>query len=73
MISNDNVRDIVNWELPEVKEIGVCMDCQQVKELEDGRFCLDCLIELDNLIAENDSRNQDFLIELFSERIEDEN
>jgi len=64
MMSNDNVRDIIAWELPEVKEIGVCKDCQQVKELEDGDFCLDCLIEIDNLIAEDNNRNQEFLAHL---------
>lgn len=68
MMSNDNVRDIVAWELPEVKRIGTCLCCSQFTELEEGDFCLDCLVDCD-ILAEDDTRNQDFLVELFGERI----
>ncbi len=69
MMHNDNIRDMLAWELPEVKEIGVCLDCQQLKEIEEGGFCLDCLIEIDNLVEYSDEVNQDYLVLLFGERI----
>ena len=69
MVDNDNVRDILNWELPEVKEVGVCLDCQQLKEIEEGGFCLDCLIEIDEMCDLNANLNAKYLIQLFGEDV----
>jgi hypothetical protein len=48
MVSNDNVRDILSWELPE-PIVGKCAQCQITTELIDG-LCDDCELALSDAI-----------------------